>query len=120
MSTEALHTLATRSSESLPPTPVEVERALERGFGEVMKLEAELQAVGRQRGHDTLPHSCAVLVEEIRLLRAAMAQVRCVNGGAEVYPLAHGFVLPADGDPPPDLTRPSAEVPRRLPSRSTE
>ncbi len=80
-----LRSLAARCGGSSPPSPAELEDALEHGFAALMTLEARLQRAGADAG---------ALAEEIEALRSALTDLRASSNSGLGDPLALGFVLP--------------------------
>jgi hypothetical protein len=85
------------SYDRSPPSQLDVEMALQSGLARLMSLEGRLRAQasresGRRpseaRGED---HD---LIEEIRALQDAVAELRARANPGESAPLAQGFVLP--------------------------
>jgi hypothetical protein len=82
-----------------PPSQSDVEKALESAVARLMSLEARQRAQAsrdsgtrpsEERGED---HD---LVEEIRALKEAVAELRACTNPEGSAPLAQGFVLPAN------------------------
>jgi hypothetical protein len=90
-----LQTLIDRCKGSLI-SPVEVEKGLENGLARVMLLEGRLR---EQASRATAPRPGEDLsedyhlVEEIRALRTAVADLRARTSPGGSAPLAQGFVL---------------------------
>jgi hypothetical protein len=72
---------------------VDVERGLETGIARLMLLEGRLRAqasrASRTRSSEQPNHD---LVEEIRALREAVAELRARTNPGQSAPLAQGFV----------------------------
>ena len=77
------------------PSQVDVERGLERGLARLMLLEGRLRAqASRASGtrSNERPRENHDLVEEIRALREAVAELRAHTNAGKSAPLAQGFV----------------------------
>lgn len=84
------------SYDGSPPSPVDVEKALESGLATLMLLEGRLRAqASRESGMRVSEERCEDhdLAEEIRALQDAVAELRARANAGESAPLAHGFVL---------------------------
>jgi hypothetical protein len=81
---------------------VDVERGLESGLGRLMLLEGRLReraccaSSSQPREELCEDHD---LVEQIRALREAVAELRARTNAGESAPLAHGFVIPEHAAP---------------------
>jgi hypothetical protein len=98
-----LHEMSARIRAGNPASRVEVEHALEVGFGRLMGLEAEL---GRARGAVAAgqePASAGAddLQHQITVLRDALAELRTVSSPPGPLRIGYGFVLPDAGAPAP-------------------
>ena len=91
-----LRALIDRCAGSRPPLQVEVETGLESGLARLMLLEGRLRAQASRasgtRGNEQ-PFENHDLVEEIRALRGAVAELRARANPERLAPLAQGFVL---------------------------
>jgi hypothetical protein len=74
-----------------------MEEALERGFGELMQLEAELQRRQRSRPPSEPQEGpdLVALRRAISELQEALNQLRTLSSPAEAPRIGYGFVLPA-------------------------
>jgi hypothetical protein len=92
---ELLRALIRRCGGS-PPSQLDVEKGLESGLARLMLLEGrERQQASRpgERRPCEEPREDDRLVEEIRSLREAVAELRARTNPGGSAPLAHGFVL---------------------------
>ncbi|HEY3946387.1 MAG TPA: hypothetical protein VGL78_14255 [Solirubrobacteraceae bacterium] len=92
---ELLRALIERCERS-PPSSVDVEEGLESGLVRVMQLERQLrEQASRPSGTPPAeePREDHELVEEIRALREALAELRARTNPGGCAPLAQGFVL---------------------------
>lgn len=89
-----------RAGEAL--ARIEVEQVLERGFGSLMQMEAQLQSVRRGPGGGTDPPAPGAeeLQHSIVSLRDALSELRTLSGPDDVPRIGYGFVLPGDPGPP--------------------
>ena len=90
-----LRALIDRCAGSPPPSQLDVERGLETGLAKLMLLEGRLRAqASRASGSRSNEQRCENhgLVEEIRVLREAVAELRARTNAGESAPLAQGFV----------------------------
>jgi hypothetical protein len=91
---ELLRALIDRCDRS-PPSQVDIENGLQSGLAKVMFLEGQLREQAR-RADWTLTSEGRRddhgLVEEIRALREAVAELRARTNPGESAPLARGFV----------------------------
>jgi hypothetical protein len=109
---DPLHKLSARIRAGNAPTPMEVEHALEVGFGRLMALEADLARARKQpaaepgtaRGADDLQH-------QIEVLRDALVELRTLSTPTGPARIGYGFVLP--GQDPVRQMRPSPRGPGR-------
>ena len=100
---EALRALSVRCAGPSAPSAVEIEDALERGFGRLISLEARLQRLRRGIAdagseRDSGSHSGAdqeALEQEIASLRDALEDLRGRSAPSPGAPLALGFVFPS-------------------------
>jgi TolA-binding protein len=93
---EDLYSLAARCGRAAPPARLEVERALEGGFGRLVALEARLQRVQAAENEPAAERESQIasLTDQIEALREALAELqRRVPADPQSY-LAPGFVLP--------------------------
>ena len=77
-------------------SPEDVEKGLESGVVRVMLLEGQLREQGRHPSGTPPaeePRADHELVEEIRALREALAELRARTNPGGCAPLAQGFVL---------------------------
>ena len=97
ISIEQLDALAARFHSSHKPSELEVQDALERGFGCLMSLEARLQRMrkqtdGNQRRGEPVTSQ---LLDEIESLRDALTNLRAVSRSDANSWLSQGFILPS-------------------------
>jgi hypothetical protein len=90
-----LHALIDRYDGS-PPSQLDVQKGLESGLARLMWLEGRLREQASRAG-GTRPseerYENYHLVEEIRALREAVAELRARANPRESAPLAQGFVV---------------------------
>jgi hypothetical protein len=93
---QSLDLMSRRLREGDPPSQGEIEDTLERGFGNLMQLEAELQ---RRRAASAAPQRGAAadledLEEAIAVLREALTVLRTLSSPPGPPRIGYGFVLP--------------------------
>lgn len=81
------------------PGRVEVEQALERGFGALVQLEARLQNVRRAGASGSEPSSEDVLENSIGHLRDALTELQTLTSAETPPQVSYGFVLPEEKQP---------------------
>jgi hypothetical protein len=92
---DRLERLSSRIGTADPPSRLEVEQALEAGFGCLMGYEVQLQRVrGRSQDLDATEASHAELLGEAEMLRAALTQLRTLSSSPGPSRIGYGFVLP--------------------------
>jgi hypothetical protein len=93
---DAIQRMTACARTSTPQDPMEVQEALERGFGLLMFLEAQLQ--GRRRVDpptDVLASAGPEdLLESITVLRDALTELRQLSSHSDEPRTGYGFVLP--------------------------
>jgi hypothetical protein len=95
---EPLHALSVRMRSGNAPTTVEIEQALEVGFGRLMGMEAELARARKRAGVD--PSAAAEvddLLSQIGVLRDALVELRTLSSPPGPPRIGYGFVLPGQG-----------------------
>jgi hypothetical protein len=94
---DPLHNLSLRIQAGNAPNQMEIEQALEVGFGRLMRLEADL-ARARTPGTGA-PGEAAVgndLQHQIAVLRAALVELRTLSSPPGPPRIGYGFVLPGE------------------------
>lgn len=95
----ALRRLSLRVREGDPPAALEIERALEAGFGAMIGLEAELSRLrSRSLPADDVSTGRPGAVElqsQIEEFREALTDLRTLAAPSEESRVGYGFVLPA-------------------------
>jgi hypothetical protein len=95
---QLLDRLSTSFRSGATPERLEVDEALERGFGRLIGLEAELQ---RARGNGSAPDESlspvADLEHSIAVLSCALTELRTLSSPPGSPRIGYGFVLPAHG-----------------------
>jgi len=81
------------------PDRLEVDGALERGFGRLIALEAELQRVMNRPDDPGKAERVADLRHAIEILREALSDVRTLSSPPGPPRIGYGFVLPGSGPP---------------------
>ena len=77
-----------------PPGDVEIEQALEAGFGRLIALEADLGRA-RKAGESSAEASTADdLLREIEALRDVLTELRTLSSPSGPPRIGYGFVLP--------------------------
>lgn len=115
---QVLERLSARVQSGDVPDRAEIDGALERGFGRLVALEAELQRMKRAPGVAGNEERVPDLRHAIEILRQAIVELRAVSSPPGPPRIGYGFVLPEsalptrhrepDGTPPP-LPRSSPE-----------
>jgi hypothetical protein len=99
------------------PERVEIDGALERGFGRLMALEAELQRVSNEASVPNGPQSrIDDLRDAITVLRDALTELRTLSSPSGPPRIGYGFVLPgparSDGERAGDRAARAPSPPR--------
>lgn len=81
------------------PDRLEVDGALERGFGRLISLEAELQRVANRPDPAGRDERVGQLRDAIELLRAALNTLRTRSSPPGPPRIGYGFVLPESRSP---------------------
>jgi hypothetical protein len=90
-----LERLSARISRGETPPRLEIEQALEAGFGSLIALEAELQRAKRpSKGSDRAEATCDEVLRQIERLSTALTQLRTVSSSPGQARVGYGFVLP--------------------------
>jgi hypothetical protein len=112
---DPLHRLSARIRAGNAPASMDIEHALEVGFGRLMGLEADL--VRARKLPAAQPGTASAvddLLHQIEVLRDALVELRTLSSPPGPPRIGYGFVLP---DPNPGQMRPSPRAPGR-PRRS--
>jgi hypothetical protein len=95
---EALQQLSIRIRAGDPPERVELDQALEGGFGRLIGLEAELQRTrDRVSTSDGDAERVIDVEQEIAVLRDALTELRTLSSPPGPPRVGYGFVLPKTG-----------------------
>jgi hypothetical protein len=96
-----------------PPGTVEIEQALEGGFGRLIGLEAELLRI-RERPSAGPEDATRLddLQREIAVLRDVLTELRTLSSSPGSPRIGYGFVLPGSATTPPSSADP--QMPRRF------
>jgi len=90
---ESLDGMSRRLRQGETPSERQIEQVLERGFGKLMQLEADLQ---RQRRIGSDPGGAIPQLEEaIEDLREALTVLRTLSSPPGPARIGYGFVLPS-------------------------
>jgi hypothetical protein len=108
---DPLHHLSVRIRAGNAPSSMEIEHALEVGFGRLMGLEADL-ARARKLPAAQPETASAVddVLHQIEVLRDALVELRTLSSPPGPPRIGYGFVLP---DQNPGHLRPSPRAPGR-------
>lgn len=109
---DPLHQLSVQIRAGSAPTSLEIEHALEVGFGRLMGLEADLARARKLGAQPGAASAVGDLLHQIEVLRDALLELRTLTSPPGPPRIGYGFVLP-DRNPAGQM-RPS----RRTPGRS--
>jgi hypothetical protein len=92
---DTLERLSARIEAADSPSRLEVEQALEAGFGCLMGYEVQLQRErGRSSESDATKASDVELLRQTEMLRAALTRLRTLSSPPGPSRVGYGFVLP--------------------------
>jgi hypothetical protein len=91
---QLLEQLSERMRSGNQPDRMEIDGALERGFGRLISLEAELQRVVNRADRAGREERAAELRHAIEILREALNELRTQSSPPGPPRIGYGFVLP--------------------------
>jgi hypothetical protein len=94
-----LEQLSERIRSGNDPERLEVDRALERGFGRLISLEAELQRVMKGAEDSGKAERISEMRHAIEILREALNELRAQSSPPGPPPKGYRFVLPGSPSP---------------------
>jgi hypothetical protein len=96
---QMLEKLSGRMRSGSHPERLEIDGALERGFGRLIALEAELQRVANRADQDGKGERIGELRHAIDTLREALNDLRTQSSPPGPPRIGYGFVLPESRSP---------------------
>jgi hypothetical protein len=110
-----LEQLSARIRSGSNPERLEVDGALERGFGRLISLEAELQRVMKSAEDSGKAERTSEMRHAIEILREALSELRAQSSPPGPPRIGYGFVLP--GAPSPGSRTSADRMPPVVPGR---